>query len=106
MLSVEQVIKLCEEDVRIRFRRKPRSDKLKGEYDPEDNEISVYLKNIDSKEERDITILHEFIHARDIWIKNLDTTGSCSERVEREATETYKKRPEVLAFIKEMYKIK
>lgn len=49
-----------------------------------------------------MTLLHEFIHARDDR-KGLPNTRPCSPRVEREAEATYQRRPGVLALIKELY---
>ena len=111
MLSVDEIVILFYEDVNIEFLRR-RTNKITGEWDYP--RILIYIDNIASEYERDITLLHEFIHARDEIIKGIEKKlGEMDEygctnynEVEREAVETYHKFPEVLKFLKELYYIK
>lgn len=76
----------------------------KGEYDPGDMKIILYPDNAESDYDLNITILHEFIHARS-HIK-LDRP-TCGEKVvEAEAVETYRKKPHILSLIKDIYRLK
>lgn len=104
MLTKKDVLRLYDEGLEIKFRRKRNPEKLKGDYDPASQQINIYLPHIASGQERDITILHEFIHARDDG-KIVVSKNSCSAGVEREAIRTYTNRPYVLALIKELYNI-
>ena len=104
MLSKKDVLTLYDEGLEIKFRRKPHPDKLRGEYNPGAFQVNIYSPAITSGRERDLTILHEFIHARD------DRQGTVNEHacragVEDEARKTFDKRPEVLMLIKELYRI-
>ena len=103
MLTLNQIIDIYRKGVEIKFKRKSKDNRIKGEYDPSTLEAIIYVNNNLSNEDKDITILHELIHARD------DIKGKRLNRekgVEREAIETYKESPEILEFIKALYKIK
>ena len=104
MLSINQVVAACNEAVFVRFGRKC-SARIKGEYDPQALEISIYPKNNTSRSDLDITLLHEFIHARDD-VKSARSVDSAEKDVEKEAKQTYRLHPYVLRFIKELYNIK
>ena len=106
VLTIHQVNELFAEGVGIKFRRKAHPFGDKGNYDPSQLRIEVYTPNLESRIDRDITILHEFIHARD-EIKGTHYYHRRNHRsVEKEAIDTYKKRPEVLEYIKELYAIR
>ena len=114
MLTTKQVDALYHDGVEIKFNLKPpkTSPSEKGSYDPGTLEVSVYRLNIDSILDRDLTILHEFVHARDdrkgsrYLFGNYGKKGSDEEeRVESEARETYKRRPRILEYIKLLYNI-
>ncbi len=104
MLTKNNVIQLYNDGLAIRRHRKKHPQQLKGEYDPVGFEVNIYTPHLTSERDRDMTLLHEFVHARDDC-KGLRSNRACSPRVEREAEETYLRRPEVLALIKELYGI-
>jgi len=114
MLTISQITRIYSECIDIKFKNKPHPEGLKGEYDPAALEVIVYRPAVKSSEDRDITLLHEFVHARD------DTKAArltCAEdydgkavqlmeqKTEQEAIETYEKRPYALEFIKQIYRI-
>jgi len=105
MLTTNQVIKLYDVGVKIKFKRKQHPRGLKGQYDPSTLEILIYRPSIESTKDRDITILHEFIEAREDT-KAVRSSGKPCEVGEREAKMTYHNRPYVLELIKEMYNIR
>lgn len=105
MLTKNNVIQLYNDGLVIRRHRKKHPQQLKGEYDPEGFEVNIYAQHLLSEHDRDMTLLHEFIHARDDR-RGLPNTRPCSPRVEREAEATYRRRPGVLALIKELYGIR
>lgn len=102
MLTKTNVIQLYNDGLVIRWRRKKHPQQLKGEFDPVAFEVNIYTQHLLSEHDRDITLLHEFIHARDDH-KGRPNSRTCSPQVEREAEATYQRRPEVLALIKELY---
>jgi hypothetical protein len=102
MLTKKEVTQLYRDGLEVRLRRKNHPEKLKGDYDPSNFEISVFLADLASELEFDITLLHEFIHARDER-KGLPEIND--ETVEAEARETNDKRPHILEFIKDLYHI-
>ena len=104
MLTKKDVIQLYNDGLAIRWRRKKHPQQLKGEYDPAGFEVHIYTPHLASEHDRDMTLLHEFVHARDDR-KGLPNNRTCSPRVEREAEATYQRRPGVLALIKELYEI-
>lgn len=105
MLSKKDVMMLYYDGLEIKFRRKRHPRGLKGDHDPSASEINIYTSHITSEYERDITILHEFIHARNDHKGFLDDADEGCEQVEEEAKETYRQRPYVIALVKELYKI-
>ena len=104
MLTKKDVIQLCKDGLTIRWRRKRHPQKLKGDYDPASFEVNIYTPHLTSDHDRDLTLLHEFIHARDDR-KGLPNNRTCSPWVEKEAEATYNKKPGVLALIKELYRV-
>ena len=104
MLTQKDVIQLYNEGLILRWRRKKHPQHLKGEYDPVGFEINVYTPHLASDHDRDLTLLHEFIHARDDR-RGRANNRTCSPWVEKEAEATYTKQPRVLALIKELYRI-
>ena len=96
----------------ISFKRKQHPAGFKGEYDPGSLEVIVYLPQIESRSDKDITILHEFVHARDdVKAARQDklrrgADNELEDAVEKEAVETYQKRAYVLEFIKQLYRIR
>jgi len=116
MLTIEDIVELYEEDELViifkKINKKIGPKTLKGEYNTEKNinnsyyppEIFIYEQMIENEEDLDITLLHEFIHAKNDLILGLFIEDD--EQVEKEAQETYKKAPEVVEFIKDFYKLK
>lgn len=103
MLTLNQIINIYRKGVEIKFKRKSKDKETKGEYDPSTLEAIVYVNNNKSKDDRDVTIIHELIHSRDdLRGKRLYSEGE----VEKEAIETYQKRRYVLMLIKELYKLR
>ena len=102
MLTRKEVTQLYRDGLEVRLRRKRHPQKLKGDYDPSRFEISVFLADLASEFEFGITLLHEFIHARDERRGVLDKND---ETVEAEARKTSDKRPHILEFIKDLYHI-
>lgn len=80
MLSKNNVIQLYNDGLVIRWRRKKHPQQLKGEFDPAAFEVNIYTKHLLSEHDRDLTLLHEFIHARDDH-KGLPNTRTCSPQV-------------------------
>jgi hypothetical protein len=104
VLSVDDIIRLYEEGVKIRFRRKPDPGGDRGDYDPDRLEVNVYLSHNESREDLELTILHELYHAKDDIINDRDY--SPERLAEKEAKRTYRCRPEVLETVKEMWGLK
>ena len=107
MLTINQIIKIAEEGVSVRQTRKIPEEKLKGEYDPAAKEAIIYLSAIRSGRDRDITLLHELIHARDdVQGKRRFRNSNQEYLVEKEAIATYYQRKEVLDFAKDFYRVR
>ena len=103
MLTELQLTKLYADGVTIVYRRNnPRE--LKGEFDPGTLEATVYLPT-ESPEDRHMTIFHELIHARDGKKDLRIMEARLDDDVEREAQQTYEKRPELINFIKELWEL-
>ena len=105
MLWLSDIVRIAdigEGDVKI-LKRHKKFRLLKGEsYGAET--ITIYVDAIESPDDFHITLLHEFIHARDV-LKGRRTSESCDPWVEPEAVETYHRRPELVGLIKELYGI-
>ena len=118
MLTIDQIVKVSEEGVNILFKDTSDHFGYKGVYDPSMQKIIIYKKAIDSPYDFHITLLHEFVHARnEILYSHIFFTNSqgkvsdisdsfeYEEATEHEAISTYEKNPDVLKFIKDLYKI-
>lgn len=106
MLSIDDIKELHKSGVKVIMRKKcPHPEKPQGEYKPYTENIILYPGNIESELERDINLLHEFIHARDDIILGFEYDDDCRDGVNPEANKTYCLRPYVLGYIKKLYKI-
>jgi len=104
MLTINQIVAVYESGVDVSIRKK-NNPSIKGEYDPSTLEINLFPENNASSEDFEITILHEFIHARDD-VRSARNSFSPELNVENEAKETYFKKRYVLDFIKLLYRLK
>ena len=102
MLNKKEVTQLYRDGLEVRLRRKRHPENLKGDYDPSRFEISIFLTDLASELEFNITLLHEFIHARD---ERKGVLFKKDKTVEAEARKTNDKRPQILEFIKDLYHI-
>ena len=103
MLTIKQIARLYENGVNLVFRRKQPEPLQNGDWDPETLDAIVFLAVMKDKRERDVTILHEFIHARrDV----LGFRGLNEAETERQAEMTYELKHYVLQFLKQLYGIK
>lgn len=109
MLTASQVIALCQEEgIVVKLKRTALDNKVQGDYVQADHEVILYLPNITSQSDFDLTLLHEFIHARDdykYW-RTSERQSKIEKEVENEALKTYNCNPSVLELIKELYGIK
>ena len=118
MLTIDQIVKVSEEGVNILFKDTPSHFGYKGLYEPGTQAIIIYNKAISSAYDFHITLLHEFVHARDdvlyshIFFTNargrvsdISDALEYEEATEQEAINTYKENRGVLDLIKELYKI-
>jgi len=103
MLTIDQVNEIYQEGFDLRLKRTPHPG-FKGEIDPSTYEIIIYQSNTESQYDKDITILHEFLHARDELNASLEA-ADCS-LIDREAEYIYNNHPYVLAYIKDLYNIR
>lgn len=107
MLTIKQVIGLFQEGLEVKLRRKPNPNGIKGEFDPATMVADVYAPSLESSFDKDITILHEVEHAA--RSQKAARSGSIAREefeVELEAVKTYLHRPYVLAFIKQLYRLR
>ena len=102
MLTICQVNRIYQEGFDLFIRGVCRSG-IKGEFDPGALEINIYQKNVESEYDMDITILHEFIHARDEVLSG-SRLADC-RLVDMEAVRTYEENPHVLRYIKELFDV-
>ena len=109
MLTINQLVKVYEKGVEVHFKKSPSPKGFKGEYDPGSLSVLIYIPAIESKYDEDVTLLHEFIHARDDiyfsktqYIRDID---EYEQETEQEALKTYKKRPHIIDFISQLYYI-
>ena len=91
-------------ETRLSIRLHPQGNR--GLYDPQTKRIFVYLSAISSWYDFYITLLHEFIHARDDLIRSISDFKSTEARVDQEARKTYQKRPKTLELIIELYNLR
>jgi len=105
MLTINQVVDIYRKGIEIILNNQPQKHTDMGRFD---TDIMIYEKNINSPEQKDITLLHELIHARDGYLPKELTEAQMEEidrKIDQEAVETYKKNPEILEFIKWLYEI-
>jgi hypothetical protein len=105
MLTIKEIIQLYRHGLEVRLRRKKHPKSLKGYYDPSHFEINIFLPDLVSEFDFGVTLLHEFVHARDDRKSGQDDSDESGERVEAEARETHDKRSYILELIKELYNI-
>jgi len=103
MLTIKQINRIYQKGFELRLKKNPHPA-FKGEIDPATLEIFIYQANVESQYDEDITILHEFLHARD-EINSADSPAKCSS-IDKEAIRTYKDKPHVLEYIKDLYYLK
>jgi hypothetical protein len=108
MLTIEDVINICENDYEISLTNQPPSfyPTTMGYTEPDNSLINIYLDNIPSMREYSITLIHEFIHAKNELNKFTDNLFDDDKFTEAEAVETYNKTPEVVELIIDLYDLK
>ena len=119
MLTIDQIVKVSEKGVNILFKDTPSHFGYKGIYEPRTHTIIIYKKAIESPYDLCITLLHEFVHARDdilhSYIFFTNSQGRVSDisdsfeyekATEQEAVNTYEENRDVLDLIKKLYRIK
>ena len=109
MLTIADIKQVYKKGVTLKFKRKPippDSNRFKGEFDPSTLEIKIYLSYQESKKDKELTILHEFVHARDDIKGHRYYRERRHSSVERETINTYHHRYYVLQFIKQLYRIR
>lgn len=95
-LTVEKVNSVFEENYEIVFRKRAEEkgrESIKGEIDPAAFEIIIYLDNAESERDKDISLLHEFIHAVDEVSEVDDSNASNCREAEKEAIGIYNEKP-------------
>lgn len=100
MLTVNYIVNIYLAHVDVIFLKRCARG-IKSEWDPAIFTIFMYKNNLESKEDRDINLLYEFIHARDEIIRGIGQPidgrdeYNCTnyEKVERKAHETYDNAP-------------
>ncbi len=105
MLTIKDIIYSYSEGVDIEFIKKPPVNHRKGDYCPSELKAIIYKESITSEKDMHITILHEFVHARNNENPEIQLEEEES-KVEKEAKDTYNKRPYIIEFIYQIYKIK
>ena len=105
MLTIEEIRKIRKRGVTLRYSRS-KKEKIKGEYIHDNLEVIIYKSNIISSYDNEMTILHEFVHARDYISGYRYGQSRKHYSVEREARRTYSNRSDVLQYIKKIYKIR
>ena len=96
MLTINNILKLYQEGIDIIITNK--LSNIAGEWDISNLCVWLYKRNIKSKKERDLTLIHELIHAKGdlIVYKRIDEV-----KVEEEAVQTYLKKPYIIEFLKD-----
>ena len=118
MLTINQIDKVLKKGVKLSLENTANQLGYKGIYEPGLQKITIYNKAISSLYDFDITLLHEFVHARDdilySYVFFTDKQGRVSDisdvieyeqATESEAILTYNHNSDVLDYIKEFYKI-
>ncbi|MBT4334300.1 hypothetical protein HOD61_00590 [archaeon] len=108
MLTIDDVIDICEEGYEISLTNQPPSfyPIAMGYIEPDKSLINIYVDNIPSMKEYNITLLHEFIHAKNELGGFADHLFNEEDLFEVDAVETYNKTPEVAEFIIDLYDLK
>ena len=109
MLNINEIIK-TQQRLDIFLKKDLDLEGFKGLYNPDKQKITIFYSNIQDKKDMDLTLLHEFIHARDdicyskiYYIKDIIDYETSTEN---EAIETYQEKPHILKLIKDLYNIK
>ena len=118
MLTINHIDKVLRKGVELSLENTANPLGYKGVYEPGLQKITIYNKAISSLYDFDITLLHEFVHARDdilySYIFFTDKQGRVSDisdvieyeqATELEAILTYDHNSDALNYIKEFYKI-
>ncbi len=101
MLTLNQIIKLYESGLEIKIKNKSQYSYQRGFY--ENSEIYIYKNNTRSVKDKEVTILHELIHARNHLLNNRYNENE--RNVQKEALDTYKKRPHIISFVKNIFNL-
>lgn len=106
MLTAKQIEKIANSEWNIALKRRHHPLRHKGWYLPDEKEIRIYLPEHENETDLAITILHELIHVRNGRREdNARESKTKYNKIEREARETYRKKPELLDFIKQLYSL-
>jgi len=100
MLTINNILKLYGKGVDIVITNKP--SKISGEWDLSSLIVFLYKRNIKSKEERDITLIHELTHAKEdlVTYRSKD-----DEAIEEKAIRTNFKKPYLIELVKDLFMI-
>lgn len=102
MLTRKHILRVYHENVVIAFKRGRHPQGFKGLYLPEIPEIRIYNPSINSIDDRNQTLLHELIHARDdsyFSSRFASQYNRTNDEIEKEASTTYSDNPEIINFI-------
>ena len=120
MLTIEQIIKIHDSGVTVNF--SDETSEMKGCYDPSTTKITIFSNSLNSEKDYHITLLHEFIHAKDdLFYDNKEINDHLSGVVsnnpyngnksfyerdtEKESLTVYNNMSYILAFIKKIYEL-
>ncbi len=109
MLTIEDIIHLCEDVLEVRLKKRCKMKGCKtwsGEFQFETSTIYIYTDTIKDERDYGITLLHEFIHARNYFILDIADDQEDEMEVEREAIETYEKQPGIVDLLNDIYNLK
>ncbi len=97
MLKIEDVVKLYEfVDIKLNYFKQEHCCKAFFE----GRTVRVFMKNIDSEKDLELTLIHELIHARNWYLLDVEDD---EDEVEDEAVVTYNNNHEIVKFIKQLY---
>jgi len=94
IFGLEEIVTLYEDGWEIKHSTDP---EYRGLCDPGEYIIYLYTNNIETEHEYNVTLIHEFLHAHDCTMSEA--------LVERKAYEIVDHFPEVIDFIKDLYRI-
>lgn len=107
MLTIEDLVEIAEKNVSLNLDEVISPDGFKGLYDPSNKTISIYLSNLESEFDKNITLLHEFIHARDdVLTSNIYYIRGIEEyeiMTEKEALRTFESNHLIIPFLRRLY---